>query len=69
MDPQSAKTALALMCAGCADGQYGFNCSKTCGHCKTNTVCDKSTGRCPSGCQADYYSQFCNASECSMTLS
>ena len=54
----------SFMCAGCSDGFYGINCSTACGQCANNVACDKTTGRCPSGCKAGYWSDICNTSEC-----
>lgn len=31
-----------------------------CGHCMINTVCDKGTGRCPNGCQAQWTGEKCD---------
>lgn len=44
----------------CADHFYGKECNNMCGHCKDNSVCDKGTGSCPNGCQAQWTGAKCD---------
>ncbi|XP_060586889.1 uncharacterized protein LOC132742466 isoform X2 [Ruditapes philippinarum] len=45
----------------CVDGSYGNYCEHDCGHCKLNSpVCDKTTGRCPTGCDTGWYGPTCD---------
>ncbi|XP_078327432.1 uncharacterized protein LOC111114402 [Crassostrea virginica] len=47
---------------GCETGRYGFNCSKTCNHCKNNETCNIDTGHCDiSGCAINYSPPLCKA--------
>ncbi|XP_062613945.1 receptor-type tyrosine-protein phosphatase alpha-like isoform X2 [Saccostrea cucullata] len=51
--------AVSIDCV-CEDGKYAFNgrC-EPCGHCQVGTVCDKGTGRCPSGCNEHWSGDLC----------
>ena len=35
----------------CSPGTYGYNCSKSCGHCLGTSACDPVDGRCINGCK------------------
>ena len=35
----------------CSPGTYGYNCSKSCGHCLGTSECDPIDGRCINGCE------------------
>lgn len=37
----------------CADGSYGYSCTKKCGSCRYSEPCVKSTGFCRRGCHRD----------------
>ncbi|XP_062569338.1 platelet endothelial aggregation receptor 1-like, partial [Saccostrea cucullata] len=52
--------AVSIDCILCDDGTYAFNdrC-EPCGHCQVGTVCDKGTGRCPSGCKEHWSGDLC----------
>lgn len=45
----------------CANGQYIVNrqCLRCKGHCKIGTYCNKLTGRCDDGCEAQWSGEFC----------
>lgn len=43
----------------CKDGFYGVNCSKKCGQCDDNYICDKGTGYCLMGCKTNLQPPFC----------
>ncbi|XP_062573351.1 cell death abnormality protein 1-like, partial [Saccostrea cucullata] len=38
-------------CSECKDGYYGPDCTQNCSYCKTGTLCNKTSGICPNGCQ------------------
>ena len=42
----------------CDEGFYGTYCNQTCGNC-FQTTCDKTTGRCPDGCDAGWNGNLC----------
>ncbi|XP_062613941.1 uncharacterized protein LOC134275696, partial [Saccostrea cucullata] len=46
-------------CSDCRDGYYGTDCTQSCGFCKIDTFCDKSTGICPEGCQGNWDHSHC----------
>ncbi|XP_062584810.1 protein draper-like [Saccostrea cucullata] len=52
--------AVSLDCTVCDDGKYALNdrCEQ-CGHCQGDTVCEKGTGRCPSGCKENWIGDIC----------
>ena len=35
----------------CTPDTYGYNCSKSCGHCLGTSACDPIDGRCINGCE------------------
>ena len=35
----------------CTPGSFGYNCSKSCGHCLGTSACDPVEGRCINGCE------------------
>ncbi|XP_067665749.1 low-density lipoprotein receptor-related protein 4-like [Haliotis asinina] len=39
----------------CSSRTYGENCEKQCGHCKDEAACNRTTGLCTEGCQANFY--------------
>ena len=44
----------------CSDGTFGADCSKQC-HCRNvDEICNKTTGRCLSGCNVGYKGPGCN---------
>lgn len=43
----------------CSAGQYGENCSSTCGRCLTEKVCHYVTGKCDEGCSPGYKGPTC----------
>lgn len=43
----------------CAFGQYGKNCSDTCGHCSNVSQCSNVDGDCQSGCTSGYHGRYC----------
>ncbi|XP_046554701.1 multiple epidermal growth factor-like domains protein 11 [Haliotis rubra] len=45
----------------CNSGYYGANCGQSCAtrHCKMNSVCDVTQGRCVVGCAAGYQGTDC----------
>lgn len=43
----------------CIDGFYNRNCSGRCGSCVNDGVCDKISGHCTNGCQANYLQSLC----------
>ncbi|XP_078327444.1 uncharacterized protein LOC144623123 [Crassostrea virginica] len=46
---------------GCKTGHYGFDCGKTCNHCKNNETCNIDTGQCDiSGCAINFSPPLCN---------
>ena len=45
--------------ADCTDKTYGVNCKETCGHCKDQSTCAVTDGRCPTGCETWYISDVC----------
>ena len=44
----------------CADGYYGASCDQ-CGHCANNTVCNKTSGRCPASCEVPFQPPLCKS--------
>lgn len=52
----------------CDYGQFGTNCSHTCGHCHKGKSCDKETGACPKGCDSGYKGIYCNKSKISVSF-
>lgn len=48
----------------CADGTYGYNCTKICsGHCLNNSPCNKQNGYCDKGCNPGYTNVDCSKSK------
>ncbi|XP_053398878.1 uncharacterized protein LOC123558827 [Mercenaria mercenaria] len=43
----------------CYDGTYGLDCQSVCGPCMDWAPCNKTTGRCPAGCQRGYTGPKC----------
>ncbi|XP_046584857.1 low-density lipoprotein receptor-related protein 4-like [Haliotis rubra] len=39
----------------CSSHTYGESCEEQCGHCKDGVACNRTTGLCTEGCQANYY--------------
>ena len=52
--------------SACPDGFYGHNCSRLCGECLGDDVCDKTTGTCPRGCATGWTENFCNKGQSKM---
>nr|XP_022309675.1 multiple epidermal growth factor-like domains protein 6 [Crassostrea virginica] len=46
----------------CRNSTYGINCSRQCGHCANDVICDHVNGTCADGCQAGWRAPFCNTS-------
>ena len=56
----SVGTQISGVCsADCTDKNYGVNCKETCGHCKVQSTCAITDGRCPNGCETWYISGIC----------
>ena len=47
--------------ADCTDKTNGVNCNETCGHCKDQSTCAVTDGRCPNGCEKWYTSDVCKS--------
>ena len=43
----------------CGDGNYGVNCTETCGHCLHDDTCNFETGSCPRGCAVGWKDHVC----------
>lgn len=43
----------------CMHGYYGKNCTKTCGHCLNNDICDNINGTCTNGCNEGFKGDLC----------
>ncbi|KAH3843798.1 hypothetical protein DPMN_117329 [Dreissena polymorpha] len=43
----------------CVQGTYGTYCSETCGNCRNASICNPTTGQCPSGCDVGYTGSMC----------
>lgn len=45
----------------CPTGTFGLDCGYNCsGHCIDDIPCDKTTGRCDSGCKPGYTGELCD---------
>ncbi|XP_067667256.1 pro-epidermal growth factor-like isoform X2 [Haliotis asinina] len=44
----------------CTEGYFGVNCRQSCGHCMDEVECDRSDGRCASGCEAGWFGVNCS---------
>lgn len=43
----------------CETGKYGINCSKSCGNCHNQSLCQNVDGSCSDGCSAGYKESLC----------
>lgn len=43
----------------CNTGEYGINCSKSCGNCYNQSQCHNVDGSCSEGCSAGYKGSLC----------
>lgn len=50
---------LSFYVSECHLGNYGMNCTSTCGHCLRISDCSRFDGTCHSGCSAGYYKKSC----------
>lgn len=45
----------------CSTGRFGPDCVYNCsGHCMDDVTCNRTTGRCDTGCKAGYTGELCD---------
>lgn len=45
--------------AECENGRHGASCGMTCGRCKDDVPCNRSTGICENGCKPGWEGKYC----------
>lgn len=56
---QKISTSVKEYFPECVKGMYGGDCTSRCGQCANSQACDKSSGECAGGCQANYMEPLC----------